>query len=100
MQRRFIDFWSLHALVYVRSFARTPMLVGWLGSVISATVAILTLCMLAMSREQEIDRAIAASGNVAVALTREVTSNVERYNLDLITPSLLGTAVKQTRDSA
>ncbi|VXC18734.1 Diguanylate cyclase [Burkholderia sp. 8Y] len=83
MRRPFTDFSLLHAPPCAQWFARQPVLAGWVGTLISMSVFVLTLGMLATGRQQEIDRAVATSGNVAVTLSREVARNVELYDLSL-----------------
>jgi len=77
MRRFDTSFPSLPLGLFGRLVARKPMLAGATGTAISACVLILTFTVLAMGRQQELDRAAASSMNVAVTLSREIARNVE-----------------------
>ncbi|GGD79088.1 GGDEF domain-containing protein [Caballeronia grimmiae] len=83
MRRFDTSFPSLPLGLFGRLAARKPMLAGATGTAISACVLILTFTVLAMGRQQELDRAAASSMNVAVTLSREIARNVELYDLSL-----------------
>ncbi|MDR5736276.1 sensor domain-containing diguanylate cyclase [Caballeronia sp. LZ025] len=83
MRRFDPHFPSLPLGPFGRLVARKPMLAGATGTAISACVLIFTFIVLAMGRQQELDRAKANSLNVAITLSHEIARNVELYDLSL-----------------
>ncbi|MBN3756402.1 GGDEF domain-containing protein [Paraburkholderia sp. Tr-20389] len=68
---------------FSRLAGRRPLLAGLLGTSISVAVVVLTLVVLLAGRQQALDRGLATSTDLAVALSREIGRNVELYDLSL-----------------